>query len=499
MGCMDSKVIPATVPFVSLAAPKLKCATYGEEIREAYSIKDAITFNSTTGLFVGEGTNTPNDCVYIRYARLNKSLMDPVTKRFDGISAQKADFPRLWTYESVGQTQFFLYLVMKVPRNAKTLPAAVLSGDFGLTEASICEAFCPIFDTLRRMHDSGIPHGQINPDKFLLINDNCYIYDVCVGNESTGDRLGENFKFLSPEELGGDAPSPAGDVWALGATIYYLVTGHPVYAGESYLELRTRCSSPADFGDKVWTKLSPSFKDLLRRMLSREKQDRPTMAQIVKHSWVRSGEALGRLSATIGNREALNNDVKRRACYQRTMYLIANNNPPRGINDLITKLRTADYSGTNNRRLQYGMIVETALGKDAGICANCYFFWLNNILYESFMGDVMVLNALINHERLSVLFCRLARKREYVTDEDIKRVSDSGLLSKMYTVPEVLGELIREHQKSARGAPILSYVEFVEMCQYVNFMPKEEVIFGGFLIPDEAAGLPMCLRDEGKR
>ncbi len=486
MGCMCAKATPATKPYVVPVALRLKCATYNEEIREAYSIKRSITSNSTTGLFLGEEVNTPKGHIYVRYARLNKSQLDALTRRFDCICTKKADFPQLLPYDAAGQTQFFLYLVMKTPQHTRSLLSQIISGKLALNESSLCATFSPIFATLSKMHLAGVPHGQINPDKFLVINGSCYLFDICVGNESVSDRLSENFRFLSPEELNGEGPSSEGDVWALGATLYYLVTGRAVYPGASHADFRAYAASrdPA-FDQPIWSILSPELKKLLQGMLARSKHDRLTMSQVCNSVWVRGGAT--ERDVPIDNAATLVTDTKRRICMQKAKYAVANERPPRAMNEITNKLRTIDYNGRNNRYLEFGEIMEAATAGSPIKCEDCDFFWTESIYYESFMSDVTFLNALLNHERLSILFYQISHNKEYVTDLDIRKVFECGVTHREYTAPAILEELIRSHQKGIRMAPILYYVEFVEMCQYINFAPVEGLIMGKFFASDELA------------
>lgn len=90
-----------------------------------------------------------------------------------------------------------------------------------------------MLDALRRAHDAGILHRDIKPANVLLPPGGPVITDfgiaVIQGEENltrTGQVIGTP-AYMAPERLRGEPATRASDMWALGATLYAALTGHP--------------------------------------------------------------------------------------------------------------------------------------------------------------------------------------------------------------------------------------------------------------------------------
>ncbi|MER6778383.1 MULTISPECIES: serine/threonine-protein kinase [unclassified Streptomyces] len=97
---------------------------------------------------------------------------------------------------------------------------------------------------LRRAHEAGIVHRDLKPDNVLLMEDRVIITDFGIAHMAdattaltrTGTVMGTP-AFMAPEQLLGRPPSPANDLWALGATLYTAVEGEAPFSGETFSAL----------------------------------------------------------------------------------------------------------------------------------------------------------------------------------------------------------------------------------------------------------------------
>ncbi|MFE5773067.1 serine/threonine-protein kinase [Streptomyces sp. NPDC056485] len=97
---------------------------------------------------------------------------------------------------------------------------------------------------LRRAHEAGIVHRDLKPDNVLLMDDRVIITDFGIAHMAdattaltrTGTVMGTP-AFMAPEQLLGRPPSPANDLWALGATLYAAVEGEAPFSGETFSAL----------------------------------------------------------------------------------------------------------------------------------------------------------------------------------------------------------------------------------------------------------------------
>jgi serine/threonine protein kinase len=94
-------------------------------------------------------------------------------------------------------------------------------------------------------HEHTVLHGNLSVDCiFIRLDGQLVVGDFGVRNmlESQQVDAGRNMynemgEVLAPEQLLGKPISPATDVYALGAALYYLLTGAPVFIGNTYDEL----------------------------------------------------------------------------------------------------------------------------------------------------------------------------------------------------------------------------------------------------------------------
>ena len=476
MGCCSTTAVAEVGKLYCVPISKHLACSDGD-IRDKYSIKEVIAFNQITGIFYAEETDYQKDSVVIRISRMLPQSVNYAIKRFDIIKANKGNFINLLSQEKIEVKKQFIYIITRMPYMPDNLIAAVIAKKFPITEANLLAAFCPIFNTLAKMHDAGIIHGQISPTKFLLMKDVCYLYDPCIGTETTTDRILENFLFLSPEDLLNSVPSFASDVWSIAAVLYYLISGTYIFNENSLTEcLEDSQRSSPNFNANVWNFISLELKDLLRKMLNKSKDSRIKMKDVLLHPWCQ-GESLSSANYLLNNTAHLSINYRREICMQKTKYFTANDRSANGIKELKNKLKEVDKNNTGY--LEYGEIIQFSLKGAFSKCENCSSFWKYPIEYQSFLNDVTILNSLIMDERISVLFNQLSGTKDYLEEGDIKRLL-TAVAHSDYTTKGVFEDLIRMYQNPIRDTLTLKYNEFLNMCQNISFAPSEAVIIGKF-------------------
>src|SRR5262249_26534014 len=172
------------------------------------------------------------------------------------------------------------WLVMEYVAS-RTLTAAV--NDDGPLEPGRAAAIgVQLADALAEAHRVGVVHRDVKPGNVLLAeNGTAKITDfgIARGGADTLTETGmlaATPAYVGPEIARGADPAPSGDVWSLGATLYFAVEGRPPFGTEGGpLAVLARVANAELPTPTRAGRLAP----VLLRLLTREPADRPTMPQ----------------------------------------------------------------------------------------------------------------------------------------------------------------------------------------------------------------------------
>jgi len=107
-----------------------------------------------------------------------------------------------------------------------------------------------------------------------------------------GEKLGDP-RYASPEQIRGEALTPASDIYSLGVTAYELLTLRGPYDPEQDLVRAHVGSQPIDLAQSA-AAVPADLAHILRRCLAKRPEDRPTAAELVRLLTTPSeGSALG--------------------------------------------------------------------------------------------------------------------------------------------------------------------------------------------------------------
>jgi eukaryotic-like serine/threonine-protein kinase len=136
-------------------------------------------------------------------------------------------------------------------------------------------------DGLGKIHEAGVLHRDLKPQNILLGKDGPKVIDFglakLLGRDpqltAPGQVVG-TLAYMPPEQVRGEEDLPAStDVYALGATLAYAVTGRPLYPGPGGIALAHRINDPAVQPDL--TGAPKELVALLGLMLAHEPTARP--------------------------------------------------------------------------------------------------------------------------------------------------------------------------------------------------------------------------------
>jgi TonB family protein len=142
-----------------------------------------------------------------------------------------------------------------------------------LTEGEILELLPPTLDALAFLHSRNLVHGQLKPSNVLVVADELKLASDTVrpaGEAATSISMSSVY---DPPEARDGSFSTAGDIWALGVTLY---------------EALTQTTPPRLDERSHGVVLPPDFPaacaNVIRECLSRRPGDRPTVATL--QAWI---------------------------------------------------------------------------------------------------------------------------------------------------------------------------------------------------------------------
>jgi serine/threonine-protein kinase len=143
-----------------------------------------------------------------------------------------------------------------------------------------------LLDVLAAAHEKQIVHRDIKPDNLFITQEGrLKVLDFGFAQMRSGFRAEQTATgfllgtpgFMSPEQAIGNRPQVDAqtDIWAVGATLFTLISGEPVHAGESAAEMLVAAANfPPRSLATVMPGLNPRLVALVDRALAFEKSQR---------------------------------------------------------------------------------------------------------------------------------------------------------------------------------------------------------------------------------
>lgn len=147
-----------------------------------------------------------------------------------------------------------------------------------------------VADALSNAHAAGIVHRDIKPSNILMCQDERIMvtdFGIAKAGEDTdltvtGTLLG-TAKYLSPEQVRGDASDPRSDLYSLGIVLYEVLTGRPPFKADTDAATAlARLQKPVPRIRHINPELPQELDDLVAKLMARESADRPARASDVR-------------------------------------------------------------------------------------------------------------------------------------------------------------------------------------------------------------------------
>jgi len=222
-------------------------------------------------------------------------LPDPVAmKRFDREArvAARLAHPNIVAVHDVGTDGDRHYIVMELVEG-RTVAAMLADGPLPVADAvAIAEQAC---DGLAAAHAAGIIHRDIKPAN--LVRTGSGVVKICDfgiarallssdDTDLTGPTLAMgSSQYMAPEQVNGEPIDARTDLYALGCTLYAMLTGEPPFSGGTTLAtLHRQCTEPPVPVGERRADVPPALAELTAHLLAKVPADRPADAADVQHA-----------------------------------------------------------------------------------------------------------------------------------------------------------------------------------------------------------------------
>jgi len=203
---------------------------------------------------------------------------------------KRIDHPFIIHYYFCHQDSKCRYIMMEFSDNGNLLEYINKVGK--IKEDTAKKIFCQLLSALRYLHEEMlILHRDIKMENVLLTTENnIRLIDFGLSAEiSMAENLFSTFcgsmPYIAPEITKKEDYSTAVDIWSAGVILYCMVTGSlPFYSQNTHVLMKQIQESEPFFPSY----LSPDLVDLLKGLLSKDKNSRLTAASAAVHPWISS-------------------------------------------------------------------------------------------------------------------------------------------------------------------------------------------------------------------
>jgi len=200
------------------------------------------------------------------------------------------DHPAMIDVFATGSSDSRPYLVME-RLTGKTLGQCVDDGPL-MPRRKAITYLIELCDVLRAAHDAGVVHRDVKLDNVFLCDApfadgrRIKLLDWGVARvEGEEDPfrglIAGTLTYVAPEQIRGDALTPAADIYSLAVLAYHLLCRRPPFSASNdlaliHLHLRAEPPRPSI----AWAEIPHALEELLLRMLAKTPEERPTLDEV---------------------------------------------------------------------------------------------------------------------------------------------------------------------------------------------------------------------------
>jgi serine/threonine protein kinase len=257
-----------------------------------YRIKDSLGRGGMGQVFKGEH-EVMGRVAAIKVLPREKSTPEAIHNFTREIRAQaKMDHPNLVRALDAGEDGNVYYLVTEYVPGADLRKLVRRSGPLSMEAAA--SIISQVAAGLQYAHEQGLIHRDVKPGNVLVTPDgHAKLSDLGLAGPRAGaaeedprfGKIAGTADYLSPDHIQAPwDPKPAWDIYSLGCTLYYAVTGKvPFPKGSTRDKARAHCELRPLDPRRLNPSLSAAFVDLLADMMAKDPRDRiQTAAEVIR-------------------------------------------------------------------------------------------------------------------------------------------------------------------------------------------------------------------------
>ncbi|MBI4612802.1 MAG: serine/threonine protein kinase [Planctomycetes bacterium] len=208
----------------------------------------------------------------------------------EGKAAARLNHPNVATIHNIDDLEGLHYIIMEFleGRNLE----AVVESDGPLDPREAARFVARVAEALHVAHQAKVVHRDIKPANLFLTNAGeikitdfglARDYGADDGLTRTGQIVGTPH-FMSPEQGEGKQVDARSDIYSLGCSFYFLLTGKKPFEGDSPIavmvaHIREQPVLPHEINPKV----PPAMSQVVLKMMAKTPEERyPTMAEVVR-------------------------------------------------------------------------------------------------------------------------------------------------------------------------------------------------------------------------
>jgi serine/threonine-protein kinase len=161
-------------------------------------------------------------------------------------AAATLDHPHVVTVYEVNESNGVYYIAMEMLEGGSLRD--LVKGAGALEYSRACMLAADTAEALAHAHATGVVHRDVKPANLMLTrNGRCKVADFGLARVDDANDLSSVFgesvgtpQFVAPEILRGQPASSQSDVYSLGGTLWFLLTGRPVFESNTASELLSK-------------------------------------------------------------------------------------------------------------------------------------------------------------------------------------------------------------------------------------------------------------------